>query len=133
MVLLVLLERASDRPVQVEVLIELIQRLGSIATLQKCVARMCSWTWASRTRGRLDAVQAKESAQLRVLLNSTTKVVHFSPVEMASIPHILFGFRCASVYSASEFGPDGHSDPSNTTLLDFQRRPSSLSLGHALC
>jgi len=48
------------------------------------------------------------------------------------IPHILFGFRPASVYIARESGADVDSDPSNPSLLDLQRRPAPLSLGHTI-
>ena len=49
----------------------------------------------------------------------------------ASIPHILFGFPCSTVYISPGFGEDGDCDSSDTTLLDIQHRPASLPLGHA--
>ena len=47
-----------------------------------------------------------------------------------AIPHILFGFQLARVYIAAESGADGDRYFADPTLLDLQRRPASLSLGH---
>jgi hypothetical protein len=53
-------------------------------------------------------------------------------VENSSIPHILFGFRRAHVYISAESGADGNRYFTAPTLLDLQRRPASLSLGHII-
>jgi hypothetical protein len=53
-------------------------------------------------------------------------------VENSSIPHILFGFRFAHVYISAESGADGNCYSTAPTLLDLQRRPASLSLGHII-
>jgi hypothetical protein len=53
-------------------------------------------------------------------------------VENPSIPHILFGFRRADVYISAESGADGNRYFAAPTLLDLQRRPASLSLGHVI-
>jgi len=53
-------------------------------------------------------------------------------VENPCIPHILFGFHCAHVYISAESGADGNRYFADPTLLDLQRRPASLSLGHII-